>query len=216
MQGRFITIEGGEGAGKSTQIRLLMAAFAEAGLPAVQTREPGGTDGAEKIRALLVRGDAEKWDDVTELLLFYAARREHVAKKIRPALAQGTHVICDRFSDSTRVYQGYGKRLGDDYVKTLHHFSLGSCTPDATLWLDIAPGDGLARAASRQETLETRFENMQVSFHARVQEGFRAIAAREPWRIARIDASTSIEAVHGRIIDELNARLGFLLKQQVT
>lgn len=214
MQGQFITIEGGEGSGKSTQIRLLMKAFEAAGLTAIQTREPGGTDGAEEIRNLLLRGDVGKWDDVTETLLFYAARREHMARVVWPALEAGTHVVCDRFADSTRVYQGYGKGLGDDYVLAIHHLTLGGFQPALTLWLDIDVQKGLTRAVSRPGEQEVRFENMQASFHDRVRAGFEKLAQDEPQRVAHIDANKSIAEVHAAIIAALNGRLGLNLQEQ--
>lgn len=214
MQGRFITIEGGEGSGKTTQIRLLMRALAQSGLTALHTREPGGTEGAEAIRALLLRGDAGKWDDVAELLLFYAARREHLARVVWPALEAGTTVICDRFADSTRVYQGYGKGLGDDYVMALHRLTLGNFQPDLTLWLDMDVSAGLRRATSREGDEEQRFERMQGGFHDRVRSGFEALAQQEPQRIVHIDAGGSIAAVHEQVISALNVRLGLHLSVQ--
>lgn len=214
MQGRFITIEGGEGSGKTTQIRLLMRALAQSGLTALHTREPGGTEGAEAIRALLLRGDAEKWDDVSELLLFYAARREHVARVVWPALKTGTIVVCDRFADSTRVYQGYGKGLGDSYIMTLHRLALGNFQPDLTLWLDIDVKAGLDRATSRAGDEEQRFERMQGGFHERVRVGFEALAQQEPQRFVHVNAGGSIASVHEQIIAALNTRLGLRLAIQ--
>lgn len=216
MQGSFITVEGGEGAGKTTQINLLLAAFAAAGLPILHTREPGGTDGAEAIRALLVRGDAEKWDNIAETLLFFAARREHVAKKIIPALEAGTHVICDRFTDSTRVYQGFGKQLGNGYVQMLHRLSVGNLQPNLTLWLDMDVTAGLVRANARPESQdnnsETRFESMPQDFHERVRYGFTTLARQEPERIIQIDASAPVATVHQQIILAVNAKLGLRLE----
>lgn len=214
MAGRFITIEGGEGSGKSTQIRLLMAAFEAAGLPAVHSREPGGTEGAEAIRDLLLRGDAGKWDDVAETLLFYAARREHLARFVWPRMEQGVTVVCDRFADSTRVYQGCGKGLGDDYVLMLHRLTLGGFQPDMTLWLDIDVGNGLERAVSRPGEEEVRFESMQRSFHDRVRGGFLRLSQQEPHRVVRIDANQSIEAVHRDILRALQERLALDLPVQ--
>ena len=211
MRGKFITFEGGEGAGKTTQISLLLDALRRANLPVLHTREPGGTDGAEAIRALLVQKDAEKWDEVAETLLFFAARREHAVKKILPALEAGTHVICDRFTDSTRVYQGFGKLLGDGFVQMLHRISVGTLQPDITLWLDMEVDAGLARTKSRaeaaQDDTETRFESLPTSFHERVRHGFQTIAAAAPQRMVRISANASIEAVHQHILSAINTHL---------
>lgn len=210
--GRFITLEGGEGSGKTTQIRLLQAAFDAAGINTLFTREPGGTDGAVQIRALLLRADSESWDDVAELLLFYAARREHVVKRVRPALAEGRHVICDRFSDSSRIYQGVARGLGDDFVLSLHRLTIGDFQPDLTLWLDVDVEAGLNRTQGREiGAEETRFENQQRSFHHRVREGFTRLAEREPQRVAKIDAQRSIAEVHGDIIAAVNSRLALNL-----
>lgn len=213
--GRFITLEGGEGSGKTTQIALLLKAFEVAGISAVSTREPGGTPSAEDIRRLLVCGDAKKWDDVAELLLFYAARREHLVKKVWPTLALGQYVISDRFVDSTRVYQGFAKGLNDDYVLSLHRLAVGAFMPDVTFWLEINVNTGLKRAKNRAtEKEENRFESLQDDFHKQVQQGFAELAAADPLRIERIDASQSIAAVHCDMIAALNWRLGLTLKPQ--
>lgn len=214
MTGRFITIEGGEGAGKSTQIRLLMAAFEAAGMAVLHTREPGGTEGAEAIRHLLLRGEAEKWDAITETLLFYAARREHLVRVVWPEMEKGTVVISDRFADSTRVYQGDGKGLGDEYVLMLHHLTLGAFQPDVTLWLDIDVGKGLERAVSRPGEEEVRFESMQQSFHQRVRDGFLRLSEQEPHRVVPINANQGIGAVHHAILDAVNRRLALNLCPQ--
>lgn len=210
-RGKLITIEGGEGSGKSTQINRLLEAFDAAKLPAIHTREPGGTEGAEAIRNLLVQGDAGRWDPVAETLLFYAARRQHLVQAVWPALENGTHVICDRFSDSSRVYQGCGKALGDDFVMQLHRLSIGTYQPDLTLWLDIAPELGLQRVAERGESSETRFESTQGGFHERVRDGFFALARREPARFIRIDAGQEIDSVHQLVIGVICERLGLPL-----
>lgn len=214
MPGHFITIEGGEGAGKSTQIRLLMAALETAGIRAIHTREPGGTPGADAIRELLVRGDAGKWDDMAETLLFYAARREHLSRLVWPEMRNGTTVVCDRFADSTRVYQGAGKGLGDDFVMALHHLTLGDFAPDITLWLDIDVEAGLHRATSRPGEEEVRFESMQKSFHERVRAGFQKLAEDEPHRVIRINAQQGIAAVHGDMVRAINSRLALGLQPQ--
>ncbi len=197
-RGRFITLEGGEGAGKSTQIRLLAQWLEARGVPVLTTREPGGTPGAERIRSLLVEGATDAWTPMTEALLNYAARHDHVTRVIRPALAAGTWVLSDRFSDSTMAYQGHGHALGQAAIAALHRAVLGRFKPDMTLILDIPVVQGLARAAARRGA-ETRYESMVEAFHHRVRAGFRAIARAEPGRCALIDARAQADVVHGRV-----------------
>ena len=211
-RGFFITMEGGEGSGKSTQLGQLIASFHAAKQPVLTTREPGGTDEAELIRNLLVQGEAGRWDPVAETLLFYAARREHWARLIEPALAAGTHVICDRFADSTRVYQGWGKQLGEEFVSSLHRVVLGNVQPDLTLWLDLDATEGIHRALSRPMAREeNRFEKTEGGFHDRVRAGFQALAKAEPQRVIRIEAGQEIEAVHADILRVIADRLGLKL-----
>lgn len=199
MRGRFITIEGGEGSGKSTQIALLKQALEKTGRPFVLTREPGGEEGAEAIRALLVTGDKNRWDALAETLLFTAARVQHVARLIAPALAEGKLVLCDRFVDSTRVYQGIGKGIPAEFIAALHALTLGNTMPDLTIILDIDPQAGLARAKGRAGN-ETRFEGMDIEFHQQVRAGFLAIARTEPQRCHVIDASQDAQGVHRQIL----------------
>lgn len=187
-RGRFITLEGGEGAGKSSQLGLLADALRKAGHAVVTTREPGGTPGAEEIRTLLVNGEAGRWDPMSELLLFAAARHEHVRQKIAPALARGEWVLCDRFANSTMAYQGYGHGLGREPCETAHKLALGDFQPDLTFILDLPVEASLKRAAGRGNA-DTRYERMAVEFHRRVREGFLEIARREPTRCCVIDAS---------------------------
>lgn len=196
--GKFITIEGGEGSGKSTQIALLKDALSKANIPHIITREPGGEEGAEAIRALLVTGDKHRWDPLAETLLFSAARVQHVARLICPALAEGKLVLCDRFADSTRVYQGIGKGIAQEYIAALHQMTLGNLMPDATIILDIDPTIGLARAKGRAGN-ETRFEGMELDFHHQVRAGFLAIARAEPARCHVIDATQPTDSVHAQI-----------------
>jgi len=203
MTGKFITFEGGEGSGKSTQIALLAKAFAASGIPYVQTREPGGSAGAEQLRTLLVSGEKDAWDAETETLLFYAARLDHVNKLIKPALAEGKTVICDRFADSTLVYQGIGKGLSEEYVRMLHRLTLGNFQPDLTIILDIDPAIGLKRAAARRGT-ETRFESMDIDFHHCIRAGFLSIAEREPNRCVVVDAVLNIFDLHEKIMFIIN------------
>ena len=211
QHGHFITFEGGEGCGKSTQSKLLAQALREAGISCLHTREPGGEAGAEAIRDLLVKGAVGRWDPVAETLLFLAARAQHVERVIQPALARGEWVVCDRFHDSTRVYQGIGKGLSVAFYDMLHAATLGNFTPDLTLVLDIAPEEGLKRSAARRNH-ETRFEHMEMEFHRRVREGFLRLQKAEPERIGRVDASPSLERVHRAIVDAVNNRFGLSLK----
>lgn len=208
---RFITFEGGEGAGKSTQIKLLGQALSAAGIAHHLTREPGGSEGAEAIRSLIVSGDAARWDAPTETLLLMAARADHVAKTIRPKLAAGEWVVSDRFFDSTLVYQGIAKGLGMAWIKQLHTLLFGNLAPDLTLILDIDPKLGLSRASKRTHN-ETRFEGMEISFHQRLRDGFHAIASAEPARCKIVDASADVASVHQAIIDTTNKQFQLNLK----
>jgi dTMP kinase len=209
-RGRFITIEGGEGAGKSTQVDLLVAALDRAGIAAQCTREPGGSEGAEAIRRLLLEGADERWDAIAETLLFYAARREHVTRLITPALDQGIWVVCDRFADSTIAYQGYGRGLPLAELQALHRFALGDFAPDLTLILDLSVAEGLTRAARRSGNTD-RFERLDQAFHERLRQGFHQIAAADPQRCVVIDASGDVEAVHRAVLGAVTARLGVAL-----
>ena len=204
--GTWIVFEGGEGCGKSTQSRLLAQALQTAGYEVVHTREPGGTPSAEKLRELLVRGDADSWHPTTETLLFYAARMEHMARCITPALAAGKVVICDRFADSTRVYQGIGKEQGTAFIDTLHRLTVGTLTPDITYLLDIPVETGLTRAGARRNQ-DTRFEEMGHSFHQRIREGFLALAAQYGTRYHVLDAQQSATDIHNAIIAHLHTHL---------
>lgn len=205
-RGRFITLEGGEGAGKSTQIGLLAAFLRGQGREVVTSREPGGSPGAEMIRKLLVEGPTDAWDGPTEALLMFAARRDHLVRTVWPALERGAWVISDRFADSTRAYQGHGHGLPMDGIETLYRVAVGDFAPDLTLILDLPVDIGLARAAQRRG-VETRFEGLGPTFHERVRSGFRAIAAAEPKRCALIDASGDVDAVHRAIVATARARL---------
>lgn len=210
MTSRFITFEGGEGSGKSTQLELLCKAFEAKKLPYLKTREPGGSDGAERIRSLLVTGEADAWQPEAETLLFYAARLDHVNRKIKPALAEGKTVLCDRFADSTLVYQGEGKGLPEAYIRMLHAQTLGNFAPDLTFILDIDPAIGLQRAHARHGN-ETRFEGLGVDFHHRIHAGFLALAKREPNRCVVVDVSGKPDEIHRTIVQTLNKRLGYAL-----
>ncbi|WP_374633786.1 dTMP kinase [Ferrovibrio sp.] len=209
QRGVFITLEGGEGAGKSTQIKRLVARLAARGIEAVATREPGGTPGAEAIRGLLVTGDVARWDAVTETLLHYAARREHVEKTVKPALQRGAWVISDRFADSTMAYQGHAGAVGAARVAALHKLVLGDFTPDLTLILDLPVQVGLARAKSRANTagantaganaVEDRYERMGLAFHEALRKAFLDIAAAEPQRCRVVAADTDADSVEAAL-----------------
>ena len=203
-RGLFFTFEGGEGAGKSTQIRRLAAHLETLGRKVIITREPGGTPYAEAIRALLL-GPEASGDAMTEALLFAAARREHIRALIGPALDAGVIVLCDRFTDSTRAYQG--GRIADDVLEATIRLATGGLKPDATFLLDLPPGIGLARAQARNAAVDT-FERADMTFHEAVRARFLALAKAEPDRIAVIDASAGEESVAGTIRALADIRLG--------
>ena len=209
-RGRFITIEGGEGAGKTTQVGLLVSALARAGITARATREPGGSPGAEAIRRLLLEGEGERWDAVGEALLLVAARHDHVTRLIEPALVQGIWVVSDRFADSTFAYQGYGRDLALDDLAALHRFALGAFAPDLTLILDLPVEIGLARAAARPAAAD-RFERLDHAFHERLRQGFRRIAAEDSGRCVIIDAAGDPGVVHRALLATIAQRLGVVL-----
>lgn len=204
--GRFITFEGGEGAGKSTQVQRLAARLKAEGREVVTTREPGGSPGAESIRDLVLRGDADRWSPVTETLLMYAARRDHIERVIRPALDRGAWVVCDRFADSTRAYQGAAGGTAPGLITALETYILEEVRPDLTLVFDLPAEVGLARAHARAGA-EMRFESKGTAFHERLREGFRAIADAEPGRCALIDATGSMDAVEAAVWATVTGRL---------
>lgn len=206
ISGRFITLEGGEGAGKSTQIARLADWLRARGREVVTTREPGGAPGAEMIRKILVEGPAERWDGVTEALLHFAARRDHLRVTVWPAVKRGAWVISDRFADSTRAYQGYGHGLDAAVLDRLHDVAVGSFRPDLTLVLDLPVEMGLARAGARRGP-ETRYESLPRDFHERVRTGFLEIAHGEPGRCAVVDASRDVESVTAAIAAIVAERL---------
>ncbi|MEM8949738.1 MAG: dTMP kinase [Pseudomonadota bacterium] len=211
--GRLITFEGGEGAGKSTQIRHLGAMLAGAGLEVVNTREPGGTEGAEAIRSLVTEGSADRWSPLTETLLFLAARQDHVERLIQPALAAGRWVLCDRFIDSTRVYQGLAGTLGLDLIDRLHLTIFDDLKPDLTLLLDLPVETGLARRQAAGEA--NRFEKKVTDFHEAVRAGFLDLARGEPKRFSIIDAALSEDEVAAAIEDIVTSRFARDLKVKV-
>lgn len=195
---RFITFEGGEGAGKSTQARLLCAVLEARGIRSIATREPGGSPGAEDIRRLLVEGEPGRWDPLTETLLFFAARADHIAHTIEPALAQGRWVVCDRFTDSTYAYQGAARGLARETIRRIETIAIGDFRPDLTLILDLPAEEGLKRAGARGAN-EVRFEKFDGSFHERLRKAFLDIARRAHERCVAIDASAPPEAVAAQI-----------------
>ena len=207
LPGKFITFEGGEGAGKSTQARALADDLRRTGLDVVVTREPGGTPGGEAIRTLLVEGDASRWDPFTEALLHFAARREHVVRLIQPKLAAGSWVISDRFADSTVAYQGAGQGLDDASLTKLRSLVLGDFMPDLTLILDLPTEVGFRRIkASRPDS--SRYERMGADFHERLRRRFLDIARQEPRRCVVVDAAATAEAVQAAIVAAVGQQLG--------
>ena len=196
--GRFITFEGGEGAGKSTQVKALVARLRAQGLEVVQTREPGGSPGAEALRDLLVQGDATRWSAVSELLMMYAARADHLEKVIRPALARGAWVVCDRFADSSRAYQGAGGGVAPAFIEQVDQVVVGITQPDLVLVMDMPVEAGLKRAHDRGD-IENRFESKGAAFHERLRAGFIARAAAHPERYRVIDADQAIEPITAEI-----------------
>jgi dTMP kinase len=204
-KGRFITFEGGEGTGKSTQAKRLAASLKERGTACIVTREPGGSAGAEEIRELLVRGDPGRWSPLTEALLFYAARADHTERTIKPALADGKWVICDRYSDSSYAYQGGGRGLDRETVRRIEAIAIGEFKPDMTFILDLPVEVGLARAKARRGG-ETRFEEMEVAFHERMRKAFLDIARRAHERCVVIDASKDVDEVSKAIFGAVKTR----------
>jgi dTMP kinase len=192
--GRFITLEGGEGTGKSTQAKRLAASLEAKGIACVVTREPGGSPGAEDIRKLLVHGEPGRWDVLTELLLIFAARTDHIARTIKPALAAGKWVICDRFTDSTYAYQGVARGLDRETIRRVESIAIGEFKPELTVVLDLPVEIGLQRARARTSN-ETRFEKFNSEFHEKLRAAFRKIAVQNGDRCVLIEAQGSEEDV---------------------
>lgn len=211
MPGRLITFEGGEGAGKSTQIARLHARLSEQGYPVITTREPGGSPRAETIRRHILAGDGQRFGAMAEALLFSAARRDHVDAVIRPALARGAVVLCDRFIDSTSVYQGELGQVPAPVVAALNRIAVGDTRPDLTLILDLHPKIGLARAGARRAAAggdaADRFEAESLAYHARLREAFRALAAREPDRCVLIEGGSAADIVEEAVWRAVAPRL---------
>ncbi|GGK48182.1 dTMP kinase [Salinarimonas ramus] len=213
MGARFITFEGGEGTGKSTQIARLAERLRSRGYAVVTTREPGGSPHAEELRRAILSGEAKKLGPFAEALLFARARQDHLEATIRPALAAGAIVLCDRFADSTRAYQGAAGSVATPLIDALERCAVGETRPDLTLILDLPVATALARAASRREGTGAgegadRYEGEALAFHEKLREAFHAIAAREPERCVVIDASGDVETVEARIAAAVEPRLG--------
>lgn len=211
MAGKFISFEGGEGSGKSTQVKLLAAALGKSGLRVIQTREPGGAPASEEIRELLVSGAVDRWSPMAEVLLNYAAREMHVKNTVRPALERGDWVITDRFFDSTLAYQGYGGGVDPARIHAIRKAVLDDFAPDLTFILDLPVEEGLSRAGKRlieNRSAEDRFERMERDFHHRLRAGFLAIAEAEPERCRVIDATGDVDKVAEKILETVTDLLG--------
>lgn len=207
----MIVIDGVDGSGKGVQTRKLLQAFGEAGEPAILTREPGGSPAAEDIRELLVKGEPEKWDSMTELLLMYAARRSHLRDTVWPALESGDWVISDRFADSSRAFQGIAGNLGLDTVEDIHQIVVGDFKPALVLILDIPESLALARARERGDN-EDRFEKKGAEYHARVRDAFLEIAASDKQQYVIVDADQDVDQVNQDIIKIVNTRFSLNLQ----
>jgi dTMP kinase len=229
-RGKFITFEGLDGTGKSTQMRKLAAALRSAGYKVVETREPGGTATGEKIRRVLLDSKTEGLAPLAEMALMFASRAQHIAEIIQPALDRGEIVLCDRFTDSTEAYQGYGRKLGSENVLKLHRILCGNLWPDLTFLLDSDPGMSLGRARRRNQLAsrtnhkaasntksgadENRFEQQNGAFFGRVYEGYRAIARREPNRVVSVDARGTPAQTHRRIREITGGKLRLGVRQK--
>lgn len=213
MKGRFVTFEGGEGTGKSTQLRLLADYLRTKGINAVATKEPGGTPTGQELRRILVTGDKDKFDATAEALLYFADRHIHMTQKVWPEMEQGAWVLSDRFADSTVAYQyyGYDKRVSKENLDCLYNIAVGDFKPDLTVILDIDPEIGLARSFKKADGMnvkELRFEGRELAFHQRLRRGFLEIAEQEPQRCIVLDADKSIEALHEEIVKVITERFG--------
>lgn len=208
-KGFFITFEGTEGTGKSTQVRLLAQYLQSKGVPCVLTREPGGSDGAEQIRDLVLKGAVSRWDSMTEMLLMYAARSDHLRRKIIPALQEGKTVICDRFADSTTAYQGYGYGKNGvplEKIARVYDVVVGDFKPDLTFIMDLPVEKGLQRSLAR-DVDSNRYERMQLAFHENLRAAFLKIARDNPDRCRIIDANGDIDSVQNSIKKEIDLLL---------
>lgn len=209
-QGLFITFEGGEGSGKSTQVQNLANTLREQGRDVMLTREPGGTEEAERIRALLVQSDGGQWSPLEEVLLLFAARAHHVRTLIKPAVESGSIVICDRFTDSTRAYQGYGLGLDLKIIESIKRNVLGDFEPDITFLLDIPASDGLKRSTRRlkdEGSNEDKYENLDIEFHEKLRAGFLELAEQNQNRFCIVDALQEIDTISAQILQKVKGYL---------
>lgn len=206
-KGLFITFEGGEGSGKSTQSKKLAHFFYTQNIPYIHTREPGGTPAAEEIRRLLVEGTPDKWHQKTEALLMFASRCEHWHRLIQPTLDKGIHVICDRFIDSSFAYQGYGRDIPLDDLQSLYTFIIGDVFPDITFYLDIDPQLGLLRTKNRKKNEDERFEKESILFHQRVQHGYKAVLKKYPHRFILLDGLMPQDQLHDVIKEHVMKKI---------
>ena len=211
-RGKFITIEGGEGSGKSTQASILLDRFQKEGISAIKTREPGGAPTSDAIRSLLVSGETSFWEPISETMLHFAARHEHIVKTINPALDEGQWVVSDRFSDSSMAYQGYGQGVNKSIIDSLYSLTADNIEPDLTLIFDLEPEVGLKRAIDRNRSLsldEDRYERMNIEFHRKLREGFLDIAKNNPKRCRIVNAQGSLENVASRVWEEVSKKFSF-------
>lgn len=211
MAGKFITLEGGEGCGKSTQLKLLVKALQDLGVDALATKEPGGTPDGAILRNMLVTGDKDRFDAITECMLYFADRRIHLTQVIWPALQNNQWVISDRYADSTEAYQyyGYNKRISRETLNELYQMAAGDFKPDLTIILDMDPKRGMERSFDKAKNMavkELRFETKSLEFHNNLRNGFKEIAAREPERCVIVNADQSVEQIHADIMKIVKAR----------
>ena len=202
-KGLFISFEGGEGVGKSTQIELLKTSLTKKNINVLSTREPGGTKEGELIRKFLVSGEINSWDSYSESLIFNALRREHINKIINPSLFKGDIVLCDRFIDSTIVYQGVGGAINQTLLLNLHKNFCYDLYPDITFFLSLDPKVGIDRTLSRNNKTENRFENMGLSYHQKIQDGFKALSVKNNKRFIEINAELSVEKISNEIYNHV-------------
>jgi len=212
----FITFEGGEGAGKSTQIEILATYLRSLEIQVETMREPGGTPGAEQIREVILKGHTDRWDSITEALLMSAARRDLLIKRIKPLLQKGEWILCDRYYDSTTAYQGFGHKIGYDRIRELNHFTVGNFQPDLTFIINLPPEIGLERTSDRTHG-EDRFERMEIDFHHRVQEGYKEILKHNPGRCHMLDGLKDIDELAEEIREiTIHHLQGFLKNYEET